>query len=186
MTRSPPVPTIPAVGSLADPTPTDGSSDIEPTPRVLGPRAEPDLIDTQMLLDVLDGAVRGIFSVALTLSAARSLTEGPGAARLDQALDELEDLVRELRHTALNAHLSTRTRARAGLAPPPSDTPTNPALDLVDQAAGALTEVDAVLIGLWNDAVTDTSAGPNARESITNAARLVRTAKNTLTSPALI
>jgi hypothetical protein len=185
MTRSPPPPTIPAVGSPADRTPTI-DSDTGPIPLGLGPHAEPDLIDTRILLEFLDSAVRGIFSVALTLSAARNLTEGPATTRLDQALDEIDDLVRELRHTALNAHLPTPARARAGLAPPPGSTPADPAPDLVDQAASALTSVDAVLIGLWNDAVTDTSADPNARECITTAARLVRAAKKTLTNPALI
>ena len=186
MNRSPPVPIIPSLGSLADQTPTNSSSDTGPTPRVLGPQPEPYLVDTQILLDVLDGAVRTIFSVALTLSAARNLTTGPGTVRLDHALDEIDHLVRELRHTALNVHRPTPTHAGAGLAPPAGTTPANLAPDLVDQAAGALTEVDAVLIGLWNDAVTDTSADPNARESITNTARLMRTAKNTLTRPAPI
>ena len=185
MTRSPPTPTIPALGSLADRTPTN-SSDTGPTALALGPQSEPDLIDTQVLLEVLDGAVRAIFSVALTLSAARNLTYGPATARLDQALDEIDDLVRELRHTALRAHPATRTHARAGVEPPPSCTPAKPALDPADQAAVALTAIDAVLIGLWNDDAAATGADPNTRESITNAARLVRLAKNTLTAPALI
>jgi hypothetical protein len=177
MTRSPPAPTIPALESLTDRTPTNGNSDTGPTPPALGPQPEPDLIDTQILLAVLDGALRAIFSVALTLSAARNLGEGPVTARLDQALDEIDDLVRELRHTALNAHLPSRTRARPGVELPLSSTSAEPAPDLVDQAAGVLTEVDAVLIGLWNDADADTGADPNARESITTAARLVRLAK---------
>lgn len=174
MTRPPPAPTIPVARSLTDRAPIDGDDDIAPTPRALGPQLEPDLIDAQIFLEVLDGAVRGIFSVALTLSAARSLTEGPGAARLDQALDELDDLVRGLRHTALSAHLSTSTNAQEGVEPALSSTPAKQAPDLVDQAAGAPTEVDAVLIGLWNDAVADRGAGPNARERITDAARAPR------------
>ncbi len=185
MTRPPPSPTIPIARSRADRAPTVGNGDT-PTARAVGPQPEPDLIDVQVFLEVLDGAVRGIFSVALTLSAARSLTEGPGAARLDQALDELDDLVRGLRHSALSAHPSTRPHARAGVDPALSSSPAKQAPDLVDQAADALTEVDAVLIGLWNDAVTDTGADPDARECITDAARLVRVAKNTLTAPALI
>jgi hypothetical protein len=118
MTGSPPAPPIPAVGSLADRAPTIGSSDTGPTPLALGPQAEPDLIDTQILLEVLDSAVRGIFSVALTLSAARNLTEGPATVRLDQALDEIDDLVRQLRHTALNAHLPPRVPGQGASHPP--------------------------------------------------------------------
>jgi hypothetical protein len=116
MTRPPPAPTTPVVRSLADAAPTErDDGDTGPTLLDPGPQPEPDLIDTQIVLDVLDGAVGGIFSVTLTLSAARSLTEGPGAARLDQALDELDDLVRGLRHAALSAHLSSRTRVREGV-----------------------------------------------------------------------
>lgn len=119
MTRSPPAPTIPALRPLTNQTPTN-STDTGPTPLVPGPQPEPDLIDTQLLLEVLDGTVRAIFSVALTLSAARNLTNGPATTRLDQALDEIDDLVRELRHTALSAHLSTPTRAWAAVSRPPA------------------------------------------------------------------
>jgi hypothetical protein len=126
MTRAPPAPTIPVLGSAADRTRTDGKRDARPTPSGLGSQSEPDLIDAQISVRVLDGAVRRIFSAALAVSAARSLTEGPVSARLDQALDELDDLVRELRHAALVAHLPTPRdfgdeggpRARSGGASP--------------------------------------------------------------------
>lgn len=157
MTRSPPAPHSRCSDrSQTGHRPTDGNGDTAPTPRVLGPQPEPDLIDIQVLLEVIDGAVRGIFSVALTLSAARNLTKGPATTRLDRGLDEIDDLVRGLRHTALDARLPTRTRAPAGIKPPPRITRATRASDLVDQAAGALTDVDAVLIELWNDAVAAT------------------------------
>lgn len=123
MTRSPPAPMIPAVGSLADPTPSDGNGDTGPTPPAVSPQAEPGLIDTRLLLEVLDGAVRGTFSVSLTSSAARNLTEGPATARLAEALDELDDLVRELRHTVLNAHLPSPRVPGQGSRHPPAAHP---------------------------------------------------------------
>jgi hypothetical protein len=86
--------------------------------------------------------------------AARSLAEGSVTAKLDQALDELDDLVRELRLTTLGRappypH-ATSTASRAsrvrhvdrGALPPGSH----------QEATGALTAADAEPVRLWRDA----------------------------------
>jgi hypothetical protein len=141
-----------------DRTRTDGKGDAIQTPSGSGSQPEPDLLDAKILLHVLEGVVRGIFSAALAVSAARSLAEGPVTARLDQALDELDDVVRELRHTALVSHLPTHTRPRPHAEPGGSGTsPAEPTPDLVDQATGALTDADAVPVRLGSDAARGSS-----------------------------
>lgn len=186
MTRPTPAPTTPRPGSNPSRTTTGGNGDAGPPPSSRGSRPGPTVTDHQIPLEVFDGVVRNVFSVALTLSAARSLTEGHVGARLEGALDELDDLVRELRHTAL-AHVRVDTPSRSGVGPAERSTlaPSRPSPDLVEQAAHALTDVDGVLLRLWTDAVADSPHDPNARDRIVSAAQLVRLARAALTPTAV-
>lgn len=186
MTRRPRPPTSSRRGWSAYQSRTDGNGDAGRASSTLGSRPAPALTDWRTPLEVLDGVVRSIFAIALALSASRSPTEGHAGASLENALEELDDLVRELRHPAFAAHLRADTPRRGGVEPAERRTPAaEPALHLVDQAAHALTEVDGVLIRLWTDAVVDTGHDPSTRERIVNAARLVRLARVTLTATAV-
>jgi hypothetical protein len=186
VTRPTPAPTTPRPGSNASRTTIGGNGDVGPAPSSRGSRPGPTVTDHQIPLEVFDGVVRNIFSVALTLSAARRLTEGRAGARLENALDELDDLVRELRHTAL-AHIRVETPSRPGVGPTERSTfaSRRSAPDLVEEAAHALTDVDGVLLRLWTDAVADTRHDPNARDRIVSAAQLVRLARAALTPTAV-
>lgn len=47
--------------------------------------------------EVADPIIRRLFSIALTLSSARSLVSGPAAERLELALERLDELAHDLR-----------------------------------------------------------------------------------------
>jgi hypothetical protein len=131
-------------------------------------------------LDLADGAIRDIFSVALVISSARSLSLGPAAARLDVALDDLDGIVRALRRLALTCY---PTDSIAPVKDRPDQAMSATAEDaLVAQASDALARVDSTLTRLWADAVAVDGHGSSARESIADATHLVRQARLTLTS----
>jgi len=186
VTSRPRPPTASRLGSSAYRARTEGNGDAGRAPSTLGSPPAPALTDWRTPFEVLDGVIRSIFSIALTLSASGSLTEAHAGASLENALEELDDLVRELRHSAFATHLPAGTPPLVGVQPAERrTTAAESALHLVDQAAHALTEVDGVLIRLWTDAVVDTDHDPSARERIVNAARLVHLARVTLTATAV-
>jgi hypothetical protein len=185
MTRPAPPPTIPALGSAADRTRTDGRRDARPTPSGFGSQPEPDLLEPQIPLHVLNGAVRGISSAALALSAARTLTEGPVTARLDQALGALDDLVRELRHAALVAHLTTRAwpHPRADPAQSGTSTPTPPPISSRRPQAHPRMQTPS-RSGCGATPMPTQATTPAPEKSLPNAARLVRPVKQARTATA--
>jgi hypothetical protein len=98
-------------------------------------------------LDLADGAIRDIFSVALVISSARSLSLEPAAARLDVALDDLDGIVRALRRLALTCY---PTDSIAPVKDRPDQAMSATAEDaLVAQASDALARVDSTLTRLW-------------------------------------
>lgn len=187
MPRTPAAGRTPHPGASVNRTPTaaPGRGDVEPPTPARSSQPEPVPAEGQLCLQVADRVVHDIFSVSLTLSSARTLTEGLTAARLDQAIDDLDGLVRGLHHAAVAAQSPDRSRSRPNLEPSTGDTPagkTEPAL--LEKAEGALLQVDRLLVGLWTDAVAS-AAPPSARERITEATRLVRLARNSLTATAV-
>jgi hypothetical protein len=141
-------------------------------------------MERQLPLELADRVVRDIFSVSLALASARSLSEGLAAARLDDAIDELDGLVKELHRAALGALRPSGKQPRPVEPGNGNTSATRTGPDLVDQAASALEQVDAVLVRLWTDAVGDTTQA-GARERITYATRLVRLGRISLTDTAV-
>jgi hypothetical protein len=174
---------VPEATANRTPRVARGRGDIEPpTP---APKSQPDPApaDCQLCLQLADRVVQDIFSVSLTLAAARSLNGGLASARLDQAIDDLDGLVRGLRHTALAAQPRDSSWSRPNLEPSSSDS-SSEAEPIVEKAADALLQVDRLLVGLWTDAVAS-DAPPSTREGITEATRLVRHARIAITPTAM-
>lgn len=132
-----------------------------------------------------DRVARDLLSVSLTLSSARSLSEGLASALLDEAIGELHGLVQELQRAAVHALGPNGTQSRPGVEPVNGNTSAAKAdPDLVQQAANALTQVDVVLFRLWIDAGPDTGDA-GARDRITDATRYVRLGRNSLSATAV-
>jgi hypothetical protein len=169
----------------ATPTAACRNGGVEPAAPAGRSQPERVVAERRVSLQLADRVVRDIFSVSLALTSARSLSEGLAAARLDDAIDELDGMVRELHRAALDALCSNGRPSRPGVERGngnASATKADP--DLVDQAASALRQVDRVLVRLWSDTVADTGQA-RARERITDATRLVRLGRISLTDPAV-
>ncbi len=131
-------------------------------------------------LEVIDRAVQDIFTLALAISSARSLTGQPAATRLDAALEHLDGVVQVLRNLALASYA---TDPEARVEAPGHHAATGAAeLTVQAQATNALASVDATLTRLWADAVAADGHGSTARQSIADATRLVRLARLALTT----
>jgi hypothetical protein len=135
--------------------------------------------------DVLDRILRRVFAASLPLASARSMTNGNVAARLDEAIAELDDLVSSIRHTALSAHTAHSVDIEAVRQGPGPTGDGHDGPNLVDEAARAIEQLEALLGALWVDAIAGTDGDPSQRDRIGNAARLVRLARRTLTASAL-
>lgn len=126
-------------------------------------------------LEVIDRAVQDIFTLALAISSARSLTGPPAAARLDAALENLDGVVQGLHRLAFASYAADpQSRAEA---PSHHAATGNAELTVLAQASNALASVDATLTRLWADAVAADGHGSTARQSIADATRLVRLAR---------
>lgn len=149
----------------------------ERTPAPTPPPTDPTLVAH---LEAIDGTVRDIFSAALAISSARSLTDGPAATRLDAALDHFDGIVRALRHLALACYApDPQARVEAGSDHMATGTTE---VTLMGQASSVLAGVDTTLTRLWADAVATDGHGSTARRSIADATRLVRQARLRLTT----
>ena len=150
-------------------------------------RSQQELVspEYQLSLELAGRVARDLFSVSLTLSSARSLSEGLASAQLDEAIDELDGLVQELHLAAVDQLRTNGTQSRPSVEPVNGNTSATKAdPDLVEQAANALTQVDGVLVRLWIDAVADTGHA-DARQRITDATRLVRLGRISLSANAV-
>jgi hypothetical protein len=188
MTTTTPAPTAaPLLGASANRTRTAarGYGDVEPA--APSRRSQPELVsaENELPLEMADRVARDLFSVSLTLSSARSLSEGLASACLDEAIDELDGLVHELHRAALDGLRPNGTPSRPGVEPVNGNTSATKAdPDLVEQAANALTQVDGVLVRLWTDGVAETGHA-GARERITDATRFVRLGRISLRANAV-
>ena len=72
---------------------TVGRAGVEP-PTATESQVELVPADSQLCLQIADRVVRDIFAVSLTLASVRSLTAGVASARLDEAISDLDGLVR--------------------------------------------------------------------------------------------
>jgi hypothetical protein len=175
------VASLPGTSGNGTRTAARGHGEVEPAAPARGSQPELVVAERQFPLELADRVVRDIFSVTLALSSARSVSEGLAAARLDEAIDELDRVVRELHRAALDALCPSGRRSRPAVESGNDNASAREAdPDLVDRAASALTQVDGVLVRLWIDAVGDPGQA-GARERITDATRFVRLDRISLT-----
>jgi hypothetical protein len=57
----------------------------------------------QANLQILDAVITGLFPVRLSLQAALDLPADPARKRIEEALDDLDDVIREIRDTVFTA-----------------------------------------------------------------------------------
>jgi hypothetical protein len=154
--------------------------DAERTPDLTPPAIDGRAHAVAPHLEVIDRAVQDIFTLALAISSARSLTGQPAAARLDAALEHLDGVVQGLRHLALASYAAD---PQSRVAAPSHHASTGTAeFTVLAPASNALASVDATLTRLWADAVAADGHGSTARQSIADATRLVRLARLALTT----
>jgi hypothetical protein len=74
-----------------------------------------------LAIEALDATVRDLFDVGLTLAAAASISEGLAAERLATAVDQIDQIVRDIRRAAFAARGAAPTQRTSR--PCPSESP---------------------------------------------------------------
>lgn len=137
----------------------------------------------RIAVDLGQSVIKRIFSVGLELQSCASLVDGPAAQRLEEAVDQLDQLIVAVRQVVFSLHSDGSPSPSGGGAwhhRDGHDDAEPGVVDVRERAQAVLSTAGASLDQVLASAAVDRDVDTDVVEGITNASRLVELAGRSL------